>query len=161
MLTAPAALPPRVFPDISRTHTRRAPGPRIVDVSPLHLVSLLFRLPAPVPPRLFSGGTPAATPPATPSQPPTQESLRELVNALAQAQAQAQAVAQGQARGDSVTATQRQAGVRRDETDGESESEEEGIETTDDDEESQLVPRQERRGGRRIPGDYWTSRATG
>jgi len=149
----PAAPPARVFPDVSRSRGRRSAVPLIFDVSPLHFLSLVFRLPNPTPPRLFSGGTPLHTPPATPL--PTQESVQNLVNALAEAQARAEAVV-------AMTSTQRLAANSTSGGSGRTSRGRQQSPPLDGDEESRIGDDGgDGEGSRRIPGDYWTTRATG
>lgn len=142
----------------SRVRNPRNGVPLIFTLSLSHLVNLIFRLPAPNPTRLTTGGTPATTPPVTPRE--AQNRLQALAAALAQAQERidpnqstsAQRLAALTAvlreREGAVTARERDDDASDEHSEGRgSEGRRSGEERRSDEEEY-----------RRIPGDYWTSR---
>ena len=148
----------RVFHAGSRIRNPRNGVPLIFTLSLSHLVNLIFRLPAPNPTRLTTGGTPATTPPVTPRE--AQNRLQALAAALAQAQERidpsqstsAQRLAALTAvlreREEAVAARVREdGGTDEQEQDRDSQERRSGEERRSDEEEY-----------RRIPGDYWTSR---
>ncbi|WVF65415.1 hypothetical protein IAT40_000142 [Kwoniella sp. CBS 6097] len=71
----------------STSRIRITEPPLIFSLPLKHIINLVFRLPAPLPPpRAFSGGTPQPTPPVTPPAPPaaTMPSEDELAESSAQ-----------------------------------------------------------------------------
>lgn len=123
---------------------RRRNVPLILSVPVLHFLNLVFRLPSPTPPpAVVSGGTPLVSPPLTPRV--SDGGVTALAAALAAAQTRAET---GQ-----TTSTQRLASTleggtglgRTGETAGNSDEAERGG--------------RDQGGERRIPGDYWTTRA--
>lgn len=143
-----AATRPRVFHAVSTLRGRRAGGvPMIFSLSLSHLVNLIFRLPAPNPPRSFSGGTPLNTPPVTPRAAAQQASLNTLVTALAEAQGRAETTRN--------TSVQRLAASNAVITGAvDPRPAEEGVAGTTPRNATNTEDERQR-----IPGDYWTSRA--
>jgi len=154
---------------------RRQEPPLIFSLSLSHLVNLVFRLPAPNPPRAFSGGTPDVSPLPTPGRrtvplplpvPSSGASLQASTAGAASAPSSGTTGSMGATSAPLASATTPTPTTgstdRALDTDAEPEWEDE---TSEDDEEA---ARSSRRHGRRamgvmpdigrIPGSYWTDR---